>query len=148
MTTDASSDGVRRLSMDEFAAVLEEVGSGTPRAAALAGHALLETVLKRVLLSHMVPLDATRPMAARSHTAYALGLISEDLRQDLTTISEIRNRFAHTAAPMTFDDVKVAEKCARLSGLEGVKDPRTRYNLAVGQLLARLLSVIGPGEKL
>jgi hypothetical protein len=32
--------------------------------------------------------------------------------------------------------------------MESVKDPRDRYNLTVGQLLAKLLNIIGRGEKL
>jgi hypothetical protein len=91
-------------------------------------------------------------MAKRIREAHASGLIGDDLEKDLTTVSEIRNRFAHTGGPMTFNDEKVAAKCETLlawhGGIKGVIDSRTRYGLAVGQLLARLLSIIGPNEKL
>ena len=35
--------------------------------------------------------------------------------KDLETIRQIRNKFAHTAAPITFEDPKVSEKCATLT---------------------------------
>jgi hypothetical protein len=149
---------VPRLSVEEFTAVLEEVGSGSPRAAAIVGHALLENVLMRVLLAHMDKFSASQKkklfgrgplsMATRIGEARTSGLIGDDLEKDLTTIRKIRNDFAHTGGPITFRDEKVAAKCASLSGMESVKDPRNRYNLAIGQLLARLLSTIGPDEKL
>jgi hypothetical protein len=97
---------------DDFNAVLEEAGSGSPRAAALIGAALLEDVLERVLLSRMIRLNSRRrkklfgsqapleSMTARIRVAHAFNLIDDNLKRDLTIISEIRNRFAHTPGPV------------------------------------------------
>lgn len=81
------------MTLDDFQAVLEEAGSGSPRAAALIGAALLEDVLKRVLLSRMVPLNSKRrkklfgaaapleSMMARIRVAHAFNLIDDNLKR-------------------------------------------------------------------
>jgi hypothetical protein len=45
---------------------------------------------------------------------YALGLFDRDAREELKTVGEIRNKFAHTIAPVNFNDGLIAKLCDNL----------------------------------
>jgi hypothetical protein len=148
------------MTPEDFTAIIYEVGQGSPRAAAVVCGALLEDVLGRVLLAHapLKPKQRKRlegsgspmPMSKRISIARACGLIDDGLEHDLSVITEIRNDFAHTPRPMAFEDQSIADQCARLRVLPDMKNvsPRMRYAMVVGQLLARLLRIIGPDAAL
>ena len=148
------------MTPEDFTAIIYEVGQGSPRAAAVVCGALLEDVLGRMLLAH-VPLkpkqrkrldgsNSPMPMSKRISTARESGLIDDDLEHDLSVITEIRNDFAHTPCPIAFEDKLIADQCATLRILPGMKNvsPRMRYATVAGQLLARLLKIIGPDATL
>ena len=148
------------MTPENFTAIVYEVGQGSPRAAAVVCGALLEDVLGRVLLAHapLKPKQRKRldgsgspmPMSKRISIARACGLIDDGLEHDLSVITEIRNDFAHTPRPMAFEHQSIADQCATLRVLPDMKNvsPRMRYATVVGQLLARLLKIIGPDATL
>lgn len=52
---------------------------------------------------------------ARADLCYCLGLIPKGLFQNLRTVGEIRNLFAHSYLSLSFDDSKVATLCESLT---------------------------------
>lgn len=55
------------------------------------------------------PRGAISTLAARSDLAYCLGLIPSRLRQNLATIGDIRNSFAHNYLALTLDSEDIAK---------------------------------------
>ena len=53
--------------------------------------------------------------SARADLCYCLDLISKELYQNLRTVAEIRNRFAHSHFFLSFEDSEVAELCNNLA---------------------------------
>ncbi len=96
------------------------------RTSAIISGALLDMFLERAIKSRLTPLDEEEDaalfrnngplasMSARIRMARALGLISHEVRDELEHIREIRNAFAHSVVPITFDDPAVSNVCARL----------------------------------
>jgi hypothetical protein len=89
-------------------------------------------------------------MSKRISIARESGLIDDNLEHDLSVITKIRNDFAHTPSPTAFEDKLIADQCATLRALPDMKNVslRMRYATVVGQLLARLLKIIGPDAAL
>jgi DNA-binding MltR family transcriptional regulator len=89
------------------------------------------------------PLQA---FGARIHLGYSLNVYGDGIYQDLATIKEIRNAFAHSAEAMAFDDDDVAELVGTMNSPKKVKyqgqpepvTPRERYVRAV-EIVADLL---------
>jgi DNA-binding MltR family transcriptional regulator len=95
------------------------------RGAALSAVAAIDRVLKDLLLAGLVDdrwsekmlFGATSPLGsvgAKAHLAFLLGLISKELRNDLLTLTNIRNRFAHFEEAETFEDEVIAEELDKL----------------------------------
>ncbi|MYG52497.1 MAG: hypothetical protein F4204_09145 [Rhodospirillaceae bacterium] len=78
--------------------------------------------------------------AAKIDIAYALQLYDERTRGGLHTIRKIRNIFAHSSAPLEFNDEKVAELCRKLEP----EHPTDRQDLRLTYLgyLSRVRDVI------
>ena len=107
--------------------VIDDLEKDGPRGAALLGHALLESAMRSLLISRMMPLGKREEdalfsgygplstMAARISVARAFNIISEEARQNLDTIRRIRNRFAHTDERIDFDDPKIVALCEKLA---------------------------------
>src|SRR5271156_4438692 len=55
-----------------------------------------------------------RDMSARILVLHALGLCTDFIRDELNTVREIRNVFAHSASLITFETVEVATACEKL----------------------------------
>ena len=89
-------------------------------------------------------------MSKRIGIARACGLIDEHLEHDLSVITEIRTDLAHSSNPVAFEDKLIADRCATLRLFSEMKNvsPRLRYATVVGQLLTRLLKIIGPDATL
>lgn len=116
------------------------------RACALMAAAFLDDQLKELLSANFVDdksvrnrlLDQRGPLAtfsSRIDMAYALGLIGKKALYDLNILRKIRNEFAHTAAPLSFEDVKISTWCSQFHlGLgESRRTPRQRFtrNMAI-----------------
>ncbi|MBM3124603.1 MAG: hypothetical protein FJZ87_05960 [Chloroflexi bacterium] len=66
---------------------------------------------KRLLGNPFSPLGS---FAARTAAAYSLGLITDDERDDLDCIRDIRNDFAHQPTSPSFTDQSIAQKVRNL----------------------------------
>jgi hypothetical protein len=88
---------------------------------ALVATSYLEYALGSLLKRHFVEGEiATKVLegclstfANRYDSAYALGLITKSIHGNLKIIGEIRNLFAHTYLPISFDDSEVVEMVNR-----------------------------------
>jgi hypothetical protein len=90
--------------------------------------------------------------AARINTAFALGLLTEKMRDDCNYIRKIRNHFSHHPAEASFLTSPVRELCANLSTAKPIKtadgsifhqtEPRLQYLLAVGILISGMYAII------
>lgn len=127
------------------------------RAAAIVEATQLDARLKSAILTKMVPLTkgeegalfkGDAPLAsfsARIRMAYALGIISKDMRSDLDAIRDIRNVFAHAQKHITFETDAVRSAClslnARMSDIVDMRPPdtaRDHYEQACITLLLKL----------
>lgn len=110
---------------DEF---LAELVSDNHRTSALVGCSVIEQALRTLLLSKMPNLTENESdalfydkhatlasLSSRIEVAYALGAIDSAERDDLNRIRRIRNAFAHSPAPLTFEHELVANECALLT---------------------------------
>jgi len=95
------------------------------RACALMAAAFLDDQLRQLLEANLVQdkkvlvriLDQRGPLAtfsSRIDMAYAMGLIGKRTLLDLNLLRKIRNEFAHTAEPLSFDSPKVSAWCSQL----------------------------------
>lgn len=65
-----------------------------------------------MLLKHSGPLG---PFEAKAHLAYLMGLIDAPLRDDLTLVADIRNRFAHQVEPLHFNSHAIHALCDKIA---------------------------------
>lgn len=79
--------------------------------------------------------------SSRISIAYALGVIFSDERDDLNRIRRVRNVFAHSVIPLTFENELIAKECSGLLYREVFGDtsesfgkPKLRYLLTVMEL--------------
>jgi DNA-binding MltR family transcriptional regulator len=137
-----SSPTIPGLSAD-IARFVEDFQKETDRGAALAAAAFLDDVLTAMLCAAFIddPKTATRLLeypgpistfGARADLAYAMGLLGPKMHADLKVIREIRNHFAHSHSPVTFDDPAVEGLCRRfqtdlLHQLDLAMGPRFRF---------------------
>ncbi|MGO8867024.1 MAG: hypothetical protein ACLQME_11030 [Alphaproteobacteria bacterium] len=107
-------------------AALDEVANGSPRAAAIAATALVEDALRWCLCGFLIPgFDEAelfdepraplRSFHAKIEKGHALGIYGQVTRNDLHTMKEIRNAFAHSPRAVTFETPNIREHCLALS---------------------------------
>lgn len=88
---------------------------------------------------HHGPLSS---FAAKAKVAYALGLIDKQTKEDLDYIRKIRNKFAHSVKPISFQDRPIREYCNKLSTAKRNKDKTQRltsiYNQAIQENIERI----------
>jgi DNA-binding MltR family transcriptional regulator len=124
----------------------------TDRGCALYAAAFIDDSLKDLLTYYFVDdeqlssdlLDSRQngPLStfyARIIACRALGLVSKAVARDLDLIRKIRNEFAHSAEPVTFNASEVANRCRELKYVLLAEDdasPRTTFTNAVSALLA------------
>lgn len=104
------------LSQLDYGEFLTEFQHESDRAAAILGGVLLDEHLRVLLKSVLIDDEETLNLlergensplssfSARIKGAYCMGLISKDVFDDLETIREIRNRFAHQLHGLSFED--------------------------------------------
>jgi DNA-binding MltR family transcriptional regulator len=106
-------DGVR-AAMDEDSEL----------ACAVLGAAYLEKMLGILLRRFFVESDMKEMFGtggvlencgAQNEIAFAVGLISEDTRNNIRLISKIRNDFAHSHTKVSFKMTSIADRCAKLT---------------------------------
>jgi len=110
--------------LKEFLPYLDLLRKESPRGQVLISAGYLEEQLKQVLLAFMrEDADSTNlleggnaplgTLSSRIAACYALGLINEHERNDLTLIRKIRNDFAHDMHT-TFETPSVVDRCKEL----------------------------------
>lgn len=146
MTDDAAEEA--------FARALAILERESPRGRLLVACSLIDDVLRRILLARFLKGDTARELveehgaplssyAARARTAYVLGLISKAEMQDVLTLGDLRNVFAHEV-DVDYARPEVRAFAPRLCRAAGL-DPRTRPDAAEvvdragKRLVARLL---------
>src|SRR5260370_5578917 len=104
-------------------AVMADITSSTQtdRGVAIIGSAYVDLVLREAITSRLSRSDASltkvlfedngplRPFSSRIHLGYALGIYGAGVYQDLKTIKDIRNAFAHAAEDIHFTTTGVIE---------------------------------------
>ncbi|MET4389475.1 hypothetical protein ABIB73_005246 [Bradyrhizobium sp. F1.4.3] len=101
---------------------------GHDRANAIVASALLEQSLEDAILTHLrlSPVEARALLFAEQEggistfamkikLAYAMGIIEDFIRSELTKIKNIRNVFAHTRADVTFQTPEIVDACNSLA---------------------------------
>jgi hypothetical protein len=120
----------------------------TDRGAVLMSAAYLDDKLKELIELRLVQdkkiirraFDFNGPLgsfSSRINFAYLLGLLPKNAMRDLHTIREIRNQFAHYAAPLSYDHEKVKLLCERLvfHGVKDAAEPGAKFRRSVMGLL-------------
>jgi DNA-binding MltR family transcriptional regulator len=113
-TTSSFEHADRETFAREGIAFGKELWQETDRGAALVGLAFIDEMLKRLFEAKMLQVKIAKKLleypralssaAARSDVAYALGWIGARTYGDLTTLRQIRNKFAHAHESVKFDD--------------------------------------------
>lgn len=97
------------------------------REAVIAYSALLEGILEDTLLANMLVLNETRfnelfrdqnaplqSLSAKIILAHSLGIISDEMRVQMTTVRKLRNAFAHTILAIDFQSPTIAREAMKL----------------------------------
>jgi DNA-binding MltR family transcriptional regulator len=136
------------LTIDWEYVIEKSAGKDKDRTVAITQAASLELILMALLKSYMRGDDIVNKLfedfgplssfSAKIDCAYALRFVNEKIRQDLTYIRKIRNKFAHSMAPLSFSDSQIHEWCQKLSTISQYKEneytPRERYRKAIDDI--------------
>jgi len=117
-----------KASYDELTPLFEEMQNASDRVAAISCAAWVDDSLGAVLSKCFVEMgadwnnrifnNATAPLNSLSSKitlGYAMGLFGPLTCADLNIIRSVRNDFAHRAAPISFSEAEIAEKCKKLT---------------------------------
>jgi DNA-binding MltR family transcriptional regulator len=114
------------VSPEDWSTWSQQLQSETERGLATTAAAILDHLLARLIEGFLIndplatkkllrgPFSPLGSFAARTAAAYSLGLISEEERDDLDTIRDIRNEFAHKPTSPSFSDKTIARKVKNL----------------------------------
>lgn len=128
--------------------------SETDRGSGLMAAAFLDDRLKFMLSARLVNdgkvasrvfdfNGALGTFSSRIDFAYLLGLLPNNARRDLHTVRAIRNKFAHTAAAIQFDDASIKPLCDNLvfHGVRAESKPGAKFRRSVMGLVTLVLDV-------
>jgi hypothetical protein len=115
----------------------EEIRDATDRTVAIVGAATVEDAVRWALNSFFIlqisenqerELFENNGVLSSFHAkilmGFALGLFGKAARDDLTIIKNIRNAFAHSPRPITFETSEVAKECSKLRYIDTIaKNP-------------------------
>ncbi len=107
---------------EQMQAIIDEIEKQTDRGAAIIAAAVIEDVLERLITARFVELPSKRKKAlfdqsngplsslsSKIELGFALGLFNEERRGSLHLIREVRNTFAHTMDPISFEDPRISK---------------------------------------
>ena len=105
---------------------LAEFQAESDRGAALLGATLLDERLGEIILAFLAETESSKRLMsgfnaplhsfwARTETAHALGLVTDDEYDNLTLIRRVRNEFAHHTHGLAFESETVFALCHSLS---------------------------------
>lgn len=147
----------QRPTADDVTILVAEIKTDGPRGAAVTAGALVDDLLRELLVENMVTLTEgehnilfTRngPLAnfgSRIDVAYAFGFFKERTRHDLRLLKGIRNAFAHVNLNISFATPEIAKLCGAFHCLEDVIDakersPQEQLAIATQCILIHLIS--------
>ena len=139
--------------LDGFLDMIRQTKDEPDRGRALVLTAWLDDALDQYMRTRVVDdkkvieslFDGDRPLStfsARINAAYAFAYISNGVFRDLHAIRNIRNRFAHERALLTFEDQSIKDMCHNLDVIQKhlATNPVHRMTKPSGEfLLATLL---------
>ncbi|MBN1384807.1 MAG: DUF4145 domain-containing protein [Elusimicrobia bacterium] len=147
------------LTIPSYQQLVKQYHKNTDREAAILAGSFVEAFTEKFLRAFMKehsevdrlfksygPLST---FAARIDSAWGLGYIPDNVKNDLTYIRKIRNYFAHHPAPASFSDSEPQKWCSKLTTAQSIRDPsdnsiytetepRLQYLLAVGIAVATM----------
>jgi hypothetical protein len=81
--------------------------------------------------------------SAKIRLSYALGLISKNQRDNLNTIKDIRNVFAHSTKVMTFENTQISQHCDKLWPSEKpIPEPIKKLHISRAQYCAKSVEIM------
>jgi DNA-binding MltR family transcriptional regulator len=128
---------------DEHDKVVAEVQGDSDRAMVVLMGSMVDGSLEYLIRDHMRDDDAPfldsifygdgllGSFSAKIRTAYALGLITADIREDLDTIREIRNACAHAKRPISFDLPQLKNVVERLNVVKAIRQDAAKQGKIV-----------------
>lgn len=140
----------------ELKDLMDKIDHMDDRAAALVLAALLDNLLEMAIEVNFVALpeknlaalfrNPQAPLSAFSakiDIAYALGVYGDDFKKQIDQLRRIRNAFAHSVIPISFEEPLISSECRKLdpqalTELEYQSDqdtPKERF-LSIGQMMA------------
>lgn len=136
---------------EEHAKFVAALRQETDRGCALFAAAYIDNALKHLLSASLVDFHTKEAdlfehngplgtFSGRTKIAFYIGKISASCRRDIDTIRKIRNDFAHSADPLTFENEAISQRCRNLRYSFQATDsrPRAHYTAAVSGLMAFL----------
>jgi hypothetical protein len=126
MTSQSLSRLIRKFDLREWVCALADIRMGSDREAAILATSMIDRALEFALIEKFVELTEAQKEAifegmgplssfsAKIKLAHALGVAGDQAKSDLERIRKIRNAFAHSFAPITFDTPEVSVLCARI----------------------------------
>jgi hypothetical protein len=158
----ASNDDDRRFAFlvggynpdtKEFSEFLGEFNKESDRGAVLSSTAYIDSLLANLLGSFLINDKSASDMlrgrfaplgafSARALACHAMGLISDDERDEIKWLRKVRNEFAHEFK-MSFSDSEIEKWCAKLKFITGPNsnpppNTRMRFTSSAVNLITRL----------
>jgi len=112
--------GIAFYNRPEYQEILQEFSTETPRGGIIIGHAQLEILLEKLLLSRLIINKEIEGIIKglnfdrKNNLCYAIGAISKVEYEDLRQINRIRNKFAHRLEYKDFNNPKIQALCSDL----------------------------------
>ncbi len=138
----------------EFNSIIDSYENESDRAAAILAASYLDIYLEECIKFVLVDdpsieqlfkgTSALSTFSAKIDMAFALGLITEEIKKNLDYIRKIRNHFAHHPTVTSYKNSQVRNLCSNFSLLEKYEDGTTR-NVAddVPEPRKKFLHVLG-----
>jgi hypothetical protein len=109
---------------EDRAEIADDIRNAHDRAAGIILGSLVETYLQELLLVYLPnagpeifsqPNGPLTDFYAKSHLAFAMGIIPKALLKDIEVVRRVRNALAHALAPVRFLDGPVTAECQKMS---------------------------------
>jgi hypothetical protein len=122
--------GRTRPKEDELVQVFQDLANGSDRAAALIAAAEVDNALEDAIASEWTnmepddrelifsPLGPLSGLAMKVRVAHAMGIFGAITKRDLEKIAHMRNGFAHSSRPWSFDHEPIHSECLSLQVLK------------------------------
>jgi DNA-binding MltR family transcriptional regulator len=128
--------------LNDWEGFFEELQSESPRASVIIASAFLDAQLRLLISKTLVDIPEAekfldhelRTFSSRIKAAYCLGLINENIFDDLNVVNNIRNKFAHKMHGYTFDEPEIVCWCESLKLAKMISDASPHFPKTYGAL--------------